>query len=191
MPDVLTIRLLKPSEISSQMLKSFQHKQVISSKYVKHGERYELMEADELREWSDEKRIRLSRYLIQQAEGGGFVAAAFRRSRLVGFASLDGMLQGTATRYVNLTMLFVDDQWKRQGIGKRLFQQMRLCAEHMGADKLFISAIPSYDTVSFYLHLGCSDAQQIIESFVDTPYDRYLEYALHCQKPLSAMSAPL
>ena len=87
-------------------------------------------------------------------------------------------MEGTAEKYANLSMLFVDDDWKRNGIGRSLFTEMCRCAKEMGADKLFISAIPSYETVAFYFNMGCSDAKNIIEDFVDTEEDRYMEYDL-------------
>ena len=109
---------------------------------------------------------------------GGFAAGAFSNNQIVGFSCLDGILQGTSEKYVNLTMLFVDDEWRQKGIGKKLFQLMCTCAGNMQADKIFISAIPSYDTIRFYFNRGCSDAQYIIDSFIDTQEDRYLEYDL-------------
>lgn len=172
------VKLLIPSDIYPEMLESFRHKQTISNKWIKSGDRYELTKVYEIREWSKEKRIWISQYLSEQMDRGGFVAGAFLDSQMVGFSCLDGILRGAAEKYVNLTMLFVDDDWRRKGIGKRLFQQMCLCAENMEADKIFISAIPSYDTISFYFNMGCSDAQYIIDSFVDTEDDRYLEYDL-------------
>lgn len=59
-----------------------------------------------------------------------------------------------------------------------MFNQMCLCTEDMRADKIFISAISSYDTVAFYFNMGCPDAKYIIDSFIDTKNDRYLEYSL-------------
>lgn len=179
MTDHITIRFLTPSDIYPEMLESFNHKQIISNKWVKNGDRYELTKTHEVREWSREKRIWISQYLYQQMDRGGFAVAAFSNSKIVGFSCLDGILQGISEKYVNLTMLFVDDEWRRNGIGKKLFKQMCLCAEHMKADKIFISAIPSYDTISFYFNMGCSDAKYIVDSFVDTENDRYLEYNLY------------
>ena len=49
----------------------------------------------------------------------------------------------------------------------------------MGADKLFISAVPSYEPVAFYFKMGCLDAEEVIDEFVDTEFDRYLEYSLN------------
>ena len=178
MTDNITIRLLTPSDIYPEMLESFNRKQIISDKWVKNGNCYELIKTDEIRDWSGEKKIWISQYLCQQINSGGYAAGAFSDHKLVGFSCLDGAIQGISEKYVNLTMLFVDDEWKRKGIGKKLFKQMCLCAERMKADKIFISAIPSYDTVSFYLNLGCVDAKYVIDSFVDTENDRYLEYNL-------------
>lgn len=75
-------------------------------------------------------------------------------------------------------MLFVDDKWKRKGLGKKLFDEICKHAAHKGADKLFISAIPSFETVAFYLNMGCEDAKDIISEYIDTENDRYLEYSL-------------
>ncbi len=179
MTDNITIRVLTPSDIYPEMLESFNRKQIISDKWVKNGERYELTKSYEVREWSCEKRIWISQYLYQQINRGGFAVGAFFNSKIVGFACLDGILQGISEKYANLTMLFVDDEWRRNGIGKKLFKQMCLCAEHMKADRIFISAIPSYDTISFYFNMGCLDAKYIVDSFVDTENDRYLEYNLN------------
>ena len=43
---------------------------------------------------------------------------------LVGFCSVDGRLAGKTVKYANLTMLFVDDKWKRKGVGRRLFDKI-------------------------------------------------------------------
>lgn len=181
MTETITIRFLTPSDIYPEMLESFNHKQIISDKWVKNEKGYELTKTCEVREWNSKKRIWISQYLYQQMNRGGFAAGAFSNSKIVGFACLDGILQGISEKYVNLTLLFVDDEWKRKGIGKRLFREMCLCAEDMGADKIFISAIPSYDTISFYFNMGCLDAEYIVESFVDTENDRYLEYNLKAE----------
>ncbi|HIS31017.1 MAG TPA: GNAT family N-acetyltransferase [Candidatus Limivivens intestinipullorum] len=91
---------------------------------------------------------------------------------------MDGYLRGRTAEYANFTMLFVDDRWKRKGIGSRLFQEIAKCAREKGAKKLFLSAIPAVETIQFYLSLGCVDAEERIESYIDTAEDRCLEYKL-------------
>lgn len=178
MTDNITIKLLTPSDIHPEMLKSFNDRQVITDIWVKTEDRYTLSKTNEVYMWNDSKRIWISQYLARQMESGGYVAGAFFGNKLVGFASIDGVLEGVQEKYANLTMLFVDDDFKRKGIGRSLFSEMCRCAKGIGADKLFISAIPSYETVAFYFNMGCLDAKQIIEDFVDTEEDRYMEYYL-------------
>lgn len=172
------IRPLHPTDIRPQMLAGFQHRQVISDKWVRDGEGYRLIKTHEIREWDSGKRIWIPQYLTQQLDRGGAAIGAFLGGRLIGFASLDGILVGGPEKYANLTMLFVDDRWHWRGTGKQLFGRICRCAENRGADKLFISAIPSHDTISFYFSMGCLDAVHIIDEFVDTEYDWYLEYHL-------------
>ena len=91
---------------------------------------------------------------------------------------MDGTLAGESTKIANLTMLFVDDRFKRRGIGTGLFRAACLEAKRIGADRLFVSAVPSAETVSFYFRMGCRDAETVPEEFVDTEEDRYLELSL-------------
>lgn len=178
----IIVRNLTPTEIHPQMLKTFNHKQNISAKWVNNNGHWVLQKTSELHEWNDEKKRWISQYLRQQLDRDGSVVGAFYDNRLVGFACLDGILEGKPTTYTNLTMLFVDHDWKRKGIGKALFRRICQCAAKQKADKIFISAVPSYDTVSFYFAMGCSDAKIRIDDFIDTEEDRYLEYTITAEK---------
>ena len=53
-----------------------------------------------------------------------------------------------------------------------------LLLRQLKADKIFISAIPSVETVNFYFNIGCKDALEIIPEYVDTQQDRYMEFLL-------------
>ena len=178
MTNNIMFKILSLTDIYPSMLENFKHRQYISTKWVKGGNGWELTKASELREWSDEKRIWITQYLCQQIERGGYVAGAFYDNHMIGYAAVDGVLGGEYEKYANLTMLFVDEDWQRQGIGKELFRMICQCATGIKAEKLFISAIPSYDTIAFYFNIGCSDAKEKIDNFVDTENDRYLEYTL-------------
>ena len=179
---MIKIKSLTMNDIAPEMLLNFNHHQVINEKWVKKNKTWELTTTSELREWNDEKRIWISDYLRQQIERGGSAVGAFAEDILVGFCCVDGFLAGNTAKYANITMLFVDDNWKRKGVGKKLFERICLCAVKMKADKLFISAIPSFDTIAFYHYMGCEDAKEIISEYVDTEQDRYLEYVLTISK---------
>lgn len=172
------IEKISDNAISSDMLLNFHHNQVIDRKFVNINGKWEMKKVHELREWNVEKRIWITKYLCEQIARGGSVVGAFFGDVLVGFCSVDGYLYGEAAKYANMTMLFVDDEFKRKGVGKALFQAVCKCALANSADKLFISAIPSVETVAFYFHMGCVDANEIITNYIDTENDRYLEYNL-------------
>ena len=174
---MIYIRELKSDDIASDMLLNFNHHQLITEKWVKNHV-WELVKTSELREWDDEKRQWIPEYLKKQIERGGSVVAAYDGDVLIGFGSVDGCLAGESAKNANLTMLFVDDKWKRKGIGKKLFIKLCMCARNMGAEKLFISSIASAETVAFYFSMGCEDAGEIIPAHVDTEQDRYMEYSL-------------
>ncbi len=176
----MIIKPLSPDNLTTNMLLDFNHTQHIKQKYIKKENEWILTPVDIVRQWDLEKRQWIPEYLAEQIERGGFALGAFEDETLVGFCCIDGYLCGQTANYRNLTMLFVDDNFQRKGIGRKLFQQACSIALQKGAEKLFISAIPSVDTISFYLSMGCQDAKEIIESYVDTEEDRYLEYILNC-----------
>jgi len=175
---MIEVTNLNASDIASDMLKNFHHHQVITKKWVYTDNNWTLLDTSDLREWSDEKRIWIAEYLKKQIERGGSVINAFNVNVLVGFCCVDGFLLGKTAKYANLTMLFVDDELKRKGIGKSLFKAACEYAIKMNADKLFISAVPSLETIAFYFSMGCTDSKEMISEYIDTENDRYLEYNL-------------
>lgn len=175
MPEIVR---LSEDTIPRNLLLNFQHDQIIARKFVKQGDAWIITESSEMRTWDQDKRVWITEYLKQQIGRGGFAAGAFENGVCIGFGSMDGYLRGRTAEYANFTMLFVDDRWKRKGIGSRLFQEIAKCAREKGAKKLFLSAIPAVETIQFYLSLGCVDAEERIESYIDTAEDRCLEYKL-------------
>ena len=175
---MIEIKELKTNDISSDMLLNFKHHQVITKKWINQNNDWVISDTSDLRKWSKDKRLWIPQYLRQQIKRGGSVVAAFDNNVLVGFCCVDGCIKGSTARYANMTMLFVDDEWKRRGVGRKLFEKICKCSSRMQAEKLFISAIPCVETIAFYLEMGCCDATEIIPEYVDTEQDRYLEYSL-------------
>ena len=169
---------LTVDSIASDMFTNFRHCQLITRKWKQRNNQWAIVDTSILREWDAEKRVWIPQYLCQQIERGGAVVAAYEAYELIGFCSIDGYLLGNTAKYANLTMLFVDDRWKRKGIGRKLFFEICSHAKRMQANKLFISAIPSIETLDFYFNIGCKDTTEIIPEFVDTEHDRYLEFSL-------------
>ena len=130
---------LNTKNIAPEMLFDFCHHQVITKTYIQDNNEWKTTDTHILREWSLEKKKWISQYLQQQIERGGFVVAAFDEDILIGFCSIDGCLLGKTAKYANMTMLFVDDRYKRKGIGKTFFEIARNQMKANRYTKFFLS----------------------------------------------------
>ena len=169
------IRQLTCEDLKTDFLNGFNHNQTWNKQWVKENNSWVLKDCVMSREWDNEKREWIPTYLLEQINRGGATIGAYVKDKLVGFCSIDGTLRNG---YANMTMLFIDDDYKRLGIGKKLFLSISEKAKTIGAEKLFISAIPSQDTITFYMAVGCKDAIYLPNEFLDSPNDRYLELEL-------------
>jgi GNAT superfamily N-acetyltransferase len=125
--------------------------------------------------WDDEKKAWVVSYLARCVEKGGAVTGAFVGGRIVGFSMVEGRLRGNEEHYANLAMLFVSEDFQRRGIGAQLFRAACERARDLGAGRLFISATPKENTVAFYWKMGCRDATESIQEFIDSPDGRLME----------------
>ncbi|MBQ8187583.1 MAG: GNAT family N-acetyltransferase [Clostridia bacterium] len=164
----ITLKPLMLSDCTDDLLLHFRHCKAIRKQWIRSGKDWILTEKTDVRQWSDEKKHWIPSYLKAQLERNGSVTGAYDGAVLVGFSAVDGELY---EGYANLTMLFVDDEKQGLGIGRLLFRAACEAAAGLGADRLYISAIPSVETVAFYQAVGCRDVE-VLEPFVDTEFDR-------------------
>ncbi len=176
----MTIRELGHKDLKSDFVRAFAHEQVYGRVWKKQdGQwRLEAVESPAVRSWSAEKRLWVPEYLRDILAKGGCVLGCFTENALIGFLALDGCFGGAKGRTLNLAMLFVDDRYQRQGVGRRLFTAGMERARRMGAETVFLSAVPTEEAVAFYFAMGCGDAEEVVPEFVDTPDDRYLMFLL-------------
>ena len=79
----------------------------------------------------------------------------------------------------NICAVYVEEAYRRQGIGKRLFSAICGAARALGAEKLYISAHSSKESQAAYRALGCVNAQEIDAAHAAAePYDVQMEYDL-------------
>lgn len=118
-------------------------------------------------------------HYAQTIKNGGYAYGCFDNGLLVGYGTLDGKLFGTSSKYLLLDQLFVSKDYRNKNIGKQIIS---LCADRakiMGADKLYICAGSSEDTIAFYKKMGCVNALEINkELFEKDPNDLQLELNL-------------
>ena len=124
----------------------------------------------------------LNEMIIRQQkiiQNGGTVIGAFDWKKLAGVASVENVRLGAQKQFVKMDILYVDKQYRKAGVGNKL---LTLCQERallFGADKLYISATPTCDTVDFYMKRGAALTNEIIPMLFELePLDIHLQLAL-------------
>ena len=104
---------------------------------------------------------------------------AFDGERIIGFATVSRRIFGTAAGYVQLVCFQISEEYRRQGIGRKLFSMVCEEARRLGADKLYISAHSSKESQAAYRSLGCTPAEEVNEGLAAAePFDVQMEYRL-------------
>jgi len=115
-----------------------------------------------------------------------FVVQAFKiptgsmeNNLLIGVAILESKFIGARQETLQLKFLHVSRDSRKQGLGRSLFNTAVEKAKTLGAQKLYISATPSENTINYYLRLGCVPATETDpELFALEPEDIHLEYVI-------------
>ena len=173
----LVFRLLAAEEIAPSFLDGFERRQEVMLCYRRSGKGWEVRPDPFLDDWSEEERAVVVKALQETAKSGGFVQAAFFEGRTVGFAAVCKQPLGKKREYLDLSELHVSREWRRRGVGRRLFQAAAAWAKEHGAEKLYISAHSAVETQVFYRSLGCTDAVWEDKRHVEKePFDYQREY---------------
>jgi predicted N-acetyltransferase YhbS len=107
---------------------------------------------------------------------GGIVIGAFDGERIVGVVSVEKKRRGIELGYCKMDILYVSYDHRQLGIGRRLVDLSKKVARNFGANKLYISATPTTNTVDFYLKLGAVLTTELdLELYQKEPEDIHLE----------------
>ena len=115
--------------------------------------------------------------LKRTIKSGGSAQGAFCNMRLIGFCTVNPEVFGKTHKYVLLDQIFISLEFRGKGIGKQLFLQSVDAAKKFGAEKLYICAGSSEETIAFYRALGCTEAVEINqELYMNDTRDIQMEY---------------
>ena len=109
-------------------------------------------------------------------EADGHILGAFINRQLIGI----GVIRHNITPSVaQLAYLHVSRQERRNGVGRSLFSQLVTMAIQHGAQELYVSATPSESAIGFYLEMGFSPTDRIIEDLYNLePEDIHMRMSL-------------
>ena len=104
---------------------------------------------------------------------------AFDGERIIGFVTVSHRIFGDVARYVQLVCFQISEEYRHQGIGRKLFSMACEEARRLGADKLYISAHSSKESQAAYRALGCTPAEEVNEGLAAAePFDVQMECRL-------------
>ena len=129
--------------------------------------------------WSQAQCRDMAEDVVQHIKLDQTGFGAFDGERIVGFATVSHRIFGAAARYVQLVCFQISEEYRRQGIGRKLFSMACEEARRLGADKLYISAHSSKESQAAYRALGCTLAEEVNEELAAAePFDVQMEYRL-------------
>lgn len=175
----INYRELKMDDIKPDMLVHFNRYQKVEKSWYNKNGKWVLIDYPYVEDWDNEKKLSVANAFPEAINNGGYLFGAFDDDKLIAFALVYGEKLGTTGQYRQLEYLHVSNEFRRKGIGKKLFE---LCVETMNktdTKKLYISAHSSKESQAFYRGIGCVDAEEINqELFENEPYDVHMEYIL-------------
>ena len=162
-------RAMRTADLHIHMLDSFDRRQEITRELGKHG-RVKRLGRPRVEDWSGEDKANFIRghfihqvWLRRYYPGEPLVFAAFRGDQVVGFANWWLRRErGAETDEAVLMNLYVSNDCRRLGLGRRLFTLVADAARASGARTLFIYTRPAAETQAFYREMGCVPAGKAI-----------------------------
>lgn len=172
-------RTLHIDEITMDLFRTFQRRQVVTDCWRKQEGRWVIKSDPFIDDWSREDYEELVRCLKNTLATGGLVYGAFVNGELKGFTSVEGALIGSRLQYMDLSSIHVSQDMRGQGIGRELFAAAQNFAREKNGEKLYISAHSAVESQAFYRAMGCTEAEEYIREHVERePYDCQLECPL-------------
>jgi ribosomal protein S18 acetylase RimI-like enzyme len=129
--------------------------------YVRDGEMVLEEEHWHMAGWPPDGLAGQHRHLRECMGSGGAAWGAFDGDQMVGIATLDGRWYGAAGDTLDMYFLHVGHTYRHRGIGRTLTELAKERAREMGARRLFVSGLPSINTIRFYRALGFERADEV------------------------------
>lgn len=147
--------------------------------YLDNGKLVLKPEHYDMRGWPTGEPEHYAPILLDCFDRGGHFWGAFSGELFIGTVVLENRFIGSERDTLQMKFLHVSSNYRKQGLGKRLFFLAAERALELEAKKLYMSATPSENTINFYLNLGCMLATEIDkELFALEPEDIHLELDL-------------
>lgn len=175
----LTYSKLNVDDINLEKFMDFNRFQEVNQCWRKIDSEWVLKDIQFVDDWSNDDKEVLVRCLRNTVNTDGAVLGAFDIDKLVGFASIESDFFGSNNEYIQLSSLHISNEYRGNGIGKKLFSLIANEAKKKGAKKLYISSHSSKETQAFYKNVGCVWATEVNDLLLQKePFDCQLEFCI-------------
>ena len=172
-------RRLDNSNFTGNSLDDFVRRQAVTECWRKINNDWKLVPNVYEENWSQVQCREIAEDMVHHINLDQTGFGAFDGDRIIGFATVSHRIFGAAARYVQLVCFQISEEYRRQGIGRKLFSMACEEARRLGADKLYISAHSSKESQAAYRALGCMPAEEVNEGLAAAePFDVQMEYRL-------------
>ncbi len=179
MRDDIQYKRLDTDNFTGRSLDSFVRHQAVTEYWRRTENVWKLVPNAYEENWSPEQCRKIAEDTAQHMNLDRTGFGAFDGGRIIGFATVSRHVWGMTARYVDLICFQISEEYRHQGIGRRLFSMACEEALRLGANKLYISGHSSKESQAAYRALGCTPAEEINETLAaEEPFDVQLEYRL-------------
>lgn len=171
---MITYRELTPADV--HQLKEIDRSEHIELIYEMDNEQLVEIKTDhECPTWDAMLLSEIEERFIYELENGGMAVGTFAGDILVGFGVLAHKLRGVRQDQLQVDLMYVSRQYRRQGIGTQLLDRLSNEARSRGAAALYISSTETRSAVSFYQSNGSHLTKEIDdELFNKEPKDIHM-----------------
>ena len=179
MSAVIHYQRLNADNFTGHSLDDFVRHQTVAECWRKTGSDWELVPNVYEENWSQAQCREIAEDMARHINLDQTGFGAFDGERIIGFATVSHRIFGAAAKYAQLVCFQISEEYRRQGIGRKLFFLACEEARRLGADRLYISAHSSKESQAAYRALGCTPAEEVNEELAAAePFDVQMEYRL-------------
>ncbi|KQX68219.1 GNAT family N-acetyltransferase [Paenibacillus sp. Root444D2] len=174
------IRIIQLGHDDSHKIREIDRSETIDLIYkMNNGSLDQVKAGHECPNWNEENyREIISRYEYE-IDNGGTAYGAFDEDKLVGFGVLAHKFRGRDNNQLQIDLMYVSRQYRRQGIGSQIFNELSKVAIAEGAKYLYISSTETESAVKFYSSCGSIITTEIDNDlFEKEPEDIHMLKAL-------------
>lgn len=179
MDDLILCRPLTAENFTARSLDKFVRRQHVRECWRRVGGALVLRPVEYVEDWTLAERRETAEAILRTLDAGGAAFGAFCAGEVAGFAALSGDRLGSRGQYADLSLFYVSEPFRGQGVGGTLFRMACAHAKKAGAERLYISAHSAAEVMAAYWALGCAEAEEPDPRHVAAePCDVQLEFRL-------------